>query len=75
MLILILVSKPIVSSRTYTTLYLVIKMRSGLREFPVIREEDRKAGRSAYKEQSGSVETVLAIKFRTESCLKVYLPH
>ena len=62
------------SSRIYKTLFLVIKIRSGLRELPVIKEGDRKAGRLAYKEQSGSVKKVLAIKFRTESCLQVYLP-
>ena len=37
-------------------------------------KRDRKAGRSAYKEQSGSVEKALDIKFRTASCLQVYLP-
>jgi len=32
----------------------------------VIIEGDEKAGRSAYNEQSGSMEKVLAIEFRTE---------
>ena len=40
----------------------------------MIKEGDRKVGRSAYNEQSGSVEKVLAMEFRTESCLQVYLP-
>ena len=69
-----LVSNPMVSSRMYRVLFLVIKRRSGRRESPVIREGDKKAGRSAYMEQLGSADSVLAIKLRTESCLQVYLP-
>jgi len=61
-------------SRMYRVLYLVINRRSGRRESPVTREGDRKAGRSAYMEQLGSADSVLAIKLRTESCLQVYLP-
>ena len=48
--------------------------RSGRKALPVIKEEDIKAERSAYNEQSVSVENVLAMEFRTESCLQVYLP-
>jgi len=33
-----------------------------------------KSRKSAYNEQSVSVENVLAMEFRTESCLQVYLP-
>ena len=40
----------------------------------MIKEGDIKAGRSAYNEQSLSVENVLAMEFRIESCLQVYLP-
>ena len=69
-----LVSKPIVSSRIYRTFSLVIMRRSGRKALPVIKEGDIKAGRSAYNEQSVSVENVLAMEFRTESCLQVYLP-
>ena len=69
-----LVSNPMVSSRMCRVLFLVIRRRSGRRELPVTREGDRKAGRSAYMEQLGSADSVLAIKFRTESCLQVYLP-
>jgi len=53
--------------------WLLIKRRSGCRESPITRG-DRKAGRSAYMEQLGSADSVLAIKLRTESCLQVYLP-
>ena len=69
-----LVSNPMVSSRMYRVLSLVTKRRSGRRESPVIREGDKKTGRSAYMEQLGSADIVLAIKLRTESCLQVYLP-
>ena len=69
-----LVSKPIVSSRIYRTFSLVIMRRSGRKALPVIKEGDIKAGRSAYNEQSVSVDNVLAMEFRTESCLQVYLP-
>ena len=48
--------------------------RSGQKVLPVIKEGDIKAGRSAYNEQSVSVENVLAMDFRTEPCLQVYLP-
>ena len=40
----------------------------------MIKEGDVKAGRIAYDERSGSAEKILAIEFRTESCLQVYLP-
>ena len=60
-----LVSKPIVSSRIYRTLSLVIKRRSGRKALPVIKEGDIKAGRSAYNQKSVSVENVLAMEFRT----------
>ena len=69
-----LVSNPMVSSRMYRVLFLVVKRRSGRRESPVTREEERKAGRTAYMEQLGSVDSVLAIKLRTEPCLQVNLP-
>ena len=62
-----LVSKPIVSSRIYRAVSLVAKRISGR------KEGDRKAGRSAYNEQSGGVEKVLAMELWTESCLQVYL--
>ena len=70
-----LVSKPIVSSRIYRTFSLVIMRRSGRKALPVIKEGDIKAGRSAYNEQFVSVENVLTMEFRTESCLQVYLPY
>ena len=69
-----LVSKPIVSSRIYKTFSLAIMRRSGRKALPVIKEGDIKAGRSAYNEQPVSAENVLAMEFRTESCLQVYLP-
>ena len=47
---------------------------SSQKALPVIKEGHIKAGRSAYNEQSESVERVLAIGIRTESCLQVYLP-
>ena len=68
-----LVSKPIVSSRIYRTFSLVVMKRSGRKALPVIKEGDIKAERSAYNEQSLSVENVLAMESRTESCLQVYL--
>ena len=52
----IIISKPIVSSKIYKMLFSVIKIWSGLKELSVIREGNRKAGRSVYKEQSGSAE-------------------
>ena len=69
-----LVSKPIVSSRIYRTFSLVIMRRSGWKVLPVIKEGDIQAGRYVYNEQSVSMEDVLAMEFRTESCLQVYLP-
>ena len=39
----------------------------------MIKEGDIKAGRSAYNEQSVSVENVLDMEYSTESCLQVYL--
>ena len=69
-----LVSNPMVSLRIYRVLFLVIKRRSARRQSPVTREEDRKAERSAYIEQLGSADSVLAIKLRTVLCLQVYLP-
>ena len=39
----------------------------------MIKEMDRKVARSTYNEQSESVEKVLAMEFKTESCLQVYL--
>ena len=51
---------------------LVTNRRSGQKALPRIIVRDRKAGRSAYSEQSGSVEKVLAMEFMTESCLQVY---
>ena len=63
-----------VSSRIYKMLSLVSKIRSGRKELPVIIEGDRKELRSAYSEQSGITDRDLAMKFRTESCLQVYLP-
>ena len=51
------------SSRIYRTFSLVIMRRSGRNALPVIKEGDRKVGRSAYNEQSGSVEKVLAMEF------------
>ena len=68
-----LVSKPIVSSRIYRTFSLVIMKRSSRKALPVIKEGEIKAGRSAYNEQSVSVENFLAMEFRTEPCLQVYL--
>ena len=49
----------------YKMLFLVSKIRSGLRELLARRDGDRKVDRSAYKKQSGSVEKVVAMKFRT----------
>ena len=66
-----LVSKPIVSSKMYRVLFLVIIKRSGRRESPVTREGDRI---SAYMEQLGNAASVLAIKLRPDSCLQVFLP-
>ena len=60
------------SLRIYRTFSLVIMRRLGRKALPVIKEGDIKAGRSAYNEQSGSVEKVLAMELRTESCLQVY---
>ena len=48
--------------------------RSRWKALSVIKEGDIKAGRSAYSEQSVSVENVLAMEFRIESCLQVYIP-
>ena len=59
-----LVSNPMISSRMCRVLFLVTRRRSGRSESPVIREGDRKAGRSTYMEQLGSADNVLAIKFR-----------
>ena len=73
-MILILVSKPIVSLRIYKMLPLVSKIRSGRKELPIVIEGDREETRSAYSEQSGITYKDLAIKFRTESCLQVHLP-
>ena len=69
-----LVSKPIVSSRIYRIFSLVMMKRSGRKALPVIKEGAIKAGKSAYDEQSVSVENVLAMEIRTDSCLQVYLP-
>ena len=67
----ILVANPMVRSRIYIVLFLVIKKRSGRRESPVTRKGDRKVGRAAYKEQLGITANVLAMKLKTESCLHV----
>ena len=69
-----LVYNPMVSSMMCRVLILVTERKSGQRESPVTREGDRKAGKSAYMELRGGADSVLAIKFRTKSCLQVYLP-
>ena len=63
-----------VSSRMYRALFVVIERRPSRRESPVSRERERKGERSAYVEQLGSADSVIAIQFRIELCLQVYLP-
>ena len=50
------VSNPMLSSNTYKSLFLVIKLRSGGREVQVVRDRERNRRISVYKEQDGILD-------------------
>ena len=74
LLTLILDSNPTVSSSRYTVVLFSTKMRSGLRESPVIKDGDGKEGKSAYNEAFLIDDIDLARYERTDLWCQVYLP-